>query len=280
MGHHDLPGLPRTPRFKRVIAMLGDSAGGPGAAGVGPASLPAIADATLSASDRGLERARTDEGVGYCLYLLTMLPIAARENNFSAALADLGVPAPVSMAAPNLAPDYSVFDLVSGFGSAVDRHLRATRSRTDIGELAQLAASEALNSLCGQRMPTLFESDLGSVQDSLRGLATDKGFATVTHAFLSRFSRRYLEYHLGRELSNHVGVSRRFANIGGHNQFLQQLDDYCHVATTAVKKFASEWYGKHRYQQDISLRKVKGFVVHAIDKVRDAFKFQEARDGK
>jgi len=286
MGHHQVYGLPRTPAFKRVVSLLGDGAGAAGATGVGPGSLEEIAEATIAASDDGLERAKGDEGLAYCLYLMATLTRAANENDFATALSAVGVE---SRFVPRGTPDstiqssdqsspYTVFDLVSGFSAAVDRHLRETRSRTDIGELAQLAASESLSALCSARAVTLFGTTKETVQQSLRTLSTEKGFSILAHEFFARFSRRYLEYHLSRELSNHVGLNRRFAGAREHNAFLQQLDDHCRVVTSVVKQFAGEWYSLHKFQQDITLRQAKGFAAHAVDKVRDALRFQEDRN--
>ena len=145
---------------------------------------------------------------------------ARKDEDFISALADSGVAVPrrfsglpdTHVREPAGATQYSVYDLVSGFTTAVDRHLRHTRSRNDISELAQLAASESLTALCRPRADTLFGSTEASVQDSLRALSTKKGFATLTHDFFARLTRRYLEYHLSRELSNHVGPNRRFAD--------------------------------------------------------------------
>ncbi len=282
MGHHQLYGLPRTPGFKRAMAMLGVGAGGPGAAGIGPGTLEEIAAATLAASDDGLERAKGDEGLGYCLYLMASLTRAATEPDFATAIGQLGLPPPLASqptpGEPAGLSEYTVFDLVSGFSAVVDRHLRETRSRTDIGELAQLAASESLSALRSQSAVTLFGTSTATIQQSLRGLASERGFGILAHDFFARLSRRYLEYHLSRELSNHVGIGRRFATVSDHNAFLQQLDDHCRVATSVVKQFAGEWYSLHKWQQDITLRKTKGFAAHAVDKVRDALRYQEERD--
>lgn len=286
MGHHQLYSLPRTPAFKRVVSLLGTGAGGGGAAGVAQGTLEEIAAATLSASDRGLQRAKGDEGVAYSLYLIATLTRAATERDFGAALTRAGLP--VSFASQGKAglasewrgqaPDYTVFDLVSGFSAAVDRHLRDTRSRTDIGEMAQLAASESLSALCERSAVTLFGENKETVQESLRKLSTQKGFATLSHEFFARFVRRYLEYHLSRELPNHVGSNRRFSGVDEHNAFLRELDRHCRVATGVVRQFAGEWYSLHKFQQDITLRKTKGFAAHAIDKVRGALRLQEERD--
>ena len=185
MGHKLYSGLPRTPRFSRIVALLGNSAGAGGAVGLAPGTLEEIADATFAASDTGLERAKSDEGLAYSLYLMATLTRAATQTDFAAALSNAGLPAPF---APTGSPDhpippsaesskYTVFDLVSGFSAAVDRHLRETRSRTDIGELAQLAASESLSVLCSGEAVTLFGTSKETVQESLRKLSTEKGFA-------------------------------------------------------------------------------------------------------
>ncbi len=286
MGHRAHQGFPRTPALKRVVSLLGSGAGAPGTVGISPGSLAEIADATLSATTNGLDRAKTDEGLAYCLFLMANVTRAAKGENFAQALADLGIGSSLK---PRGTPDYplppaggkselNVFDLVSGFSAAFDRHLRATRSRSDIGEMAHLAAAESLSAVCGASAQTLWGSTQETVQNSLAKMSGEKGFARLAHDFFARFSRRYLEYHLSRELSNHVGADRRFKGVSEHNQFLQQLDDHCRVTTASMRQFAGEWYSRHRWLQDITLRKTKGFTAHAIDKVRDAMAFREARD--
>lgn len=276
MGHKLYEGMPRTPRFKRVVALLGESAGGGGAIGVTAGGIEEIADATLAASEGGLQRAKVDEGLAYCVYLMAQITQAARKEDFVSALSDAGVSAPRET--PVTGARYTVYDLIGSFTAAVDRHLQQSRSRNDISELAQLAASESLTALCRSRAETLFGSSQASVQESLRVLSTKKGFSTLTHDFFARLTRRYLEYHLSRELSNHVGAERRFANAGQYNKFLKQLDTYCRVATGPMRDFAGEWYSKHNFQRDLSLQKSRGFTAHAIDKVRGAMRYQERRD--
>lgn len=287
MGHHQFSGMARTPRFKRVVALLGDSAGGGGAVGVLPSGIEEIADATLAASDEGLQRAKTDEGLAYCVYLMARATRAAREEDFLSALSGAGLSVPplsAELSGPQAseardAKAFSVFDLVSAFTTSVDRHLRSTQARNDISELAQLAASESLTALCRSQAETLFGTSEASVQRALRPLSTKKGFATLAHDFFARLTRRYLEYNLSRELPNHVGPDRRFANATEHNDFLRALDRHCRVATNPVRRFAGDWYSKHNFRHDLSLRQARGFTAHAIDKVRDALRYQEERGG-
>lgn len=172
----------RTPPYKRVETLLGRSAGGGAAAGA-QGSLAAVADATLNASLNGFERAKSDPGLGYCVYLLAGVARAALEDDYSAALEKVGL-APARRAAglpeapqrpaPAVGAGYSVFRLAGDFTAAVDRHLRRAGGRTDLGELAQLAqlaqlaAVESLGALATARSATLFGTRQATVQASLR----------------------------------------------------------------------------------------------------------------
>jgi hypothetical protein len=204
MGTHEYERLPKTPQFKQVVGLIGAGAGFGGAAGVMPGSVGAIADATLDASLEGLEKAKHDPGLSYAFYLLSQLTRAAREDNFLAALADLGLPAPKATifdSGGELSSEYDIYDLVASYTSAVDRELRRNQSRSDIGELGQQTAAESLTALCGPKSNTLFGTSLETVKDALRTLSTQKGFATLTQDFFARLTRRYILYHLSRELS-------------------------------------------------------------------------------
>jgi hypothetical protein len=287
MGTHLLQGMVRTAKYKRVVALLGDSAGRPGTTGVSAGSLEQVADATMSASLLGLEIAKADRGLHYCLYLLIQVTrAAAGDNVFAAGLEGVGI-SPVLQAvglpdAPfrsdSEATSYSVFELTAGFAAAIDRQIRRMQGRTDLSELAQLAATESLSALCGDDSKTLFGTTEATVRRSLQRFSTDRGFARLAHDFFARLTRRYLEYHLTRELSNHVGARRRFSNVDEHNEFLQRLDRHCRTATSILKPFAEGWYGIHNFRDDLTLEKTGGFAAHALDKVREALRYQEGLD--
>jgi hypothetical protein len=282
MGSHEFQRLPKTPPFRRVVGLIGIGAGFTGTTGVLPGSIDSIADATLEASLYGLERAKTDEGLSYAFYLLTQLTQAARQPDFLAVLNGLGLPAPKASHVPTL-PDasdeeYDIADLIASFTAKIDRHLSQTRSRTDIGELAQQAAAESLAVLCNPISNTLFGSSLETIKDSLRALSTKKGFANLTQDFYARLAKKYLLYHLSRELSNHVGQGRRFVSVNDHNDFLRELDMHCHVSSQMLRKFAGDWYSKANWEGGVTLRKAKGFTIHAIEKMRFALQQKGAVD--
>jgi len=297
MGSHLFFGLPRSQPYKRVVALLGNGAGGGGTGGASAGSLAQVADATLEASVDGLERAKADPGLAYCVHLLVLITRAARNPNsvgFIEALHSAGIPSFGAIAGLPDAPrvsgssNYTLYDLTSGFTAAVDRHLRRNRIQTEMAELAQFAAAESLSALCGPSTEEqLFDSQRDvdgpaatdeartNVQKALRNLSTQKGFARLAHDFFARTVRKYLEYHLSRELPNHVGAGRRFHTADEHNQFLRQLDEHCRTSTRVMRQFAGEWYSLHNFRGDLTLEKTRGFAAHALDKVRGAMVYQE-----
>jgi len=278
MGHHQVEALAATRSHKRVVALLGDGAGMAGLPGVGAGTLDEIADAMLEASLDGLERAKTDEGLIQTFYLLTQVTQAARaDRDFEARLAALGVVNPAaaisgqaSLAAA--ASINSIYDLVANFTNAVDQHLAFRHTRTDLGELAQRAAAQSITALCEDSANTLYGTGSDAVQDSLYRLSTRAGFTRLSHDFFSRLTSGFLIYNLSKELSNHVGPGRRFANVDEHNAFLDAMEGHCRTAASVLKDFSGKWYTRHNFEGGITPQKSFGFIGHALDKVRDALR--------
>src|SRR5262249_14000336 len=152
---------------------------------------------------KGLGLAINDEGVIASVLTLARLVRAAREPDFREALNTGGIPAASE-------PDF--FELVTGFTDAVDGHLQGAGRRTDIGEMAQLSATEALAALLRPSTQGLYEPDSKQLQKATRDLSTAKGFGQLAREFYARFIHRFLLYHLGRELSQHVGANGRFVD--------------------------------------------------------------------
>lgn len=71
MGHLRLGDLPRTRKWDQVVELVkreGDAA--------------AVAAAALDAAEKGFKQAAEDEGLGQATWLLTQLPLAARDPNY------------------------------------------------------------------------------------------------------------------------------------------------------------------------------------------------------
>ncbi len=248
MGHSRLGWLPQTYRWQDVVGLV-----------AGGGSAAAVADATLVAAQRGLAGAVKDPGVRHVVWLLAHVVLAAREPNFAMGLRGLGVP---------VGAHPSTFELVGAVTEAVDDHLAASGGRTDFGEMAQMAAAESLAVGVGTRTATLFEAPGRDVREAVRELSTERGFSGLAQDFFSRLVRRFLNYHLSRELSCHVGGGGRFADVHDHGRFLAQLDWTCREAAGVVQTYAGQWYSTARFVDGVSPQQVGRFVETSMTKLR------------
>jgi hypothetical protein len=259
VGHQRLGSIPDTAPWRRVVALVAEGE-----------DAAAVATATTEASLRGLDLAASDKGLAHTLWLLTQVVLASRQADFAADLRSAGIQVAE-------APD--VFELVGAFSDAVDRHLLNARGRTDIGEMAQLAAVESLSEQLKARSRSLFEISAADLQRAVRELSTQRGFATLAHDFFGRFTARFLTYHLGRELSSHVGGNGRFADSGEHDDFVEELHAHCEQATLIVRDYAGDWYSKARFEDGVSPLRAKRFVDHCLRKLSSELRIRGSRDG-
>jgi len=248
MGHIRLGELPRTRKFDQVVALI--QSGG---------DADAIAAATLAAAEIGFQRAADDEGLGQAIWLLTQLPLAARDPNYLDRLHSIGIAA---------AAEPTALEVAGSFTDAVDAHMRRSGGRTDFGEMAQMAAAETLSKVLGERTRSLFDSSSSDVRHSLAALATAKQFGVFAREFFGRLTRRYLTFFLSRELSNHVGGDRRFANAGAHAEFNAAMDLHCRQASRIVEEFAGSWFSKTNWERGITPETARGFAWVALKKLR------------
>jgi hypothetical protein len=260
MGHIRLGRLPRTRKWIEVLDLVG---GGAGSA--------EVAAATMDASDRGLAGAAKDAGLVYSVWLLTQIPLAARGDDFVSRLQQLGLDV-------STAP--SLLEVVGAFAGGVDEHLSRKDGRTDLGEMAQMAACEALTALGTPVNASLFDSTEPSAQETLKGLSTPKQFSALAREFFTRLSRKYLTYFLSRELSNYVSGDGRFASIERHAQFNEGLDLYCRQATRIIEEFSGGWFSKANFEGGITQEKAASFVYVALKKLRSELARGESSRGE
>ncbi len=261
MGHVRLGTLPRTKKWGQVVSLI-----------AGGADVERIAAASADAAEHSLERASRDEGLAHAFWLLTQIPLAARQSNYSEKLRELGL--------AGLSGEPTLFEIVAALTRAVDGHIRERGKRTDLGEMAQLAASETIASLAGRELPSLFGPTATDVQQALAKLGTSDQFSIVARDFFSRLTRRSLDYFLSRELSKHVGPNKRFAAISDHSDFNAALDRHCREASRIIKEFSGGWYGKTLHQEkQISRDEARKFAHVAFKKLRAELRKRRDADG-
>jgi len=259
MGHFRLGRLPGTPKWTHVVDLI-----------VSGADAPAVALAVLSASQKEFETAAQDSILGYTTWLLTQIPLAAKGREFSEELRAKGL---------QLFHSPTLMEVVGAFTATVDAYADQQKSRSDIGEMAQLSAVESLTSLIGEKTGSLLGATPEDNQKAVGSFTTKKNFSLLTQEFFARFLRRYLSYFLSRELSNHVGPNRRFANIYEHLEFNRALDLYCHQVTRIVKEFAGYWFTEANYNGGINLSKARIFTFEALKKIKDELGLDNGSNG-
>ena len=215
-----------------------------------------VAALTATAAERGLAGAANDPALVESIWLLTQLSLAARTDDYVNRLKECGLRV---QSAPSL------MELTGAFSDVVDQKVDRLGSRTDLGEMAQLAATETISSVVGERLPTLFGTTAEDVRSCLGDFATPRNFSILAKDFFGRLTNRYLSYFLSRTLSNHVGRGNRFDNIQAHSEFNDALDVHCRQAARIVEEFAGGWFSKTNYEGGIT-REAAGRFAHVAAK--------------
>src|SRR5262249_51469620 len=129
MGHVRIGPLPATRKWQAVVGLIASGAG-----------VAQLATATMNAAERGLNNATQDPGVLEAVWLLVRLPLAARATHFAEALRSSGL---------QIEDDPSLLQIAVAYSAAVDARMPNGRGRTDLGEMAQLAGVETINTTVG-----------------------------------------------------------------------------------------------------------------------------------
>jgi len=248
MGHIRLGVLPTSRKWRQVIEHLRLGA-----------AADLIAAATADAAEASLKRASYDPAFLHSFWLLTQIPLAARSPEFVEELRRLGVPVPDRP---------GIMDLGAALSEAVDQYAREHGGRTDLGEMAQMAAVESLTAVVGANLPSLFGPTAEEVQRAVGRFASGTAFSVLAREYFVRLTQRTLGYFLSRELANHIGSARRFQSDTERASFDNALDWHCREASRIVEVFAGGWYGKHVYQgEGLTPDTVKRFSPVAFRKI-------------
>ena len=249
MGHVLLGPLPRTRKWKQVVGMI---AGGAGA--------PQVATATARAANRWLRDAANDHGVIESIWLLMQLPLAARTDDFTAALRACGV---------KVSDEPGLIEIVSAVTAAIDAKMPHNEGRTDLGEMAQMAAGECLTQVIGGRLNNLFDSTPAEVQREFALLATSMQFGILARDFFSRLTDRVLNFFLSKTLPDHIGQGKAFGTLSQQRDFSNALDIHCREAGKILERFSGEWLMKHKFESKgaITRKMAAAFTAHAMTKL-------------
>lgn len=259
MGHQRLGDIPKSRRWESVVAAVARGSGG--ATGGGGVSFPIdeIAARTLDAAAMGLERAIGDTGLSFTFFLLTQLSLAAREQDWRPRLRRLGI---------RLSDNDSLFDLTTCIQQAIDDHIEVHGRPTDVSEMAQQAAGEAIATLAGPNARTLFGSGSAELQDAFRHLSTRAGFSGLGQRFFGAFMTRFLNFYLSRVSAGQIN------GVKGLSRFNDELAAHCQQSAQIVHDFCGEWYSKTEWQTGIDIDNSSRFMAVALRKLHDELRKQ------
>lgn len=267
MGHVRLGSIPTTRKWTAVVSLIARDEGKTSSHPKMLAdNVESIALQTLDAAKVGLDRAIRDTGVQYTFYLLTQLALSAREDDWQTSLVNIGI---------HLSEDATVFDLTVEVQNAIDDYLSAQARPTDISEMAQQAAGEAIATLAGSEQMTLFGSSRDELQTVIRTLSTKKGFSQLGQMFFGRFMARFLNFYLSRVTTAQVG-EEKLHQVGDLSRFNEVLQTHCEQSAKIVYDFCGEWYSKTNFQEGINLDNTSKFMAIALKKLQDELERQRS----
>jgi hypothetical protein len=163
----------------------------------------------------------------------------------------------------------SVTGLLAGLNAAISRHNFEQGTSSDAGELARAALLESLSVQLRDRLPSLFKPTPQDIRTALASFASGQNFATLARDFFARLTYRSLDYYLSRELANHTGAGKRFADDAARVAFDRALSQHSFEASRIVEEFAGGWYGKTVWkEQSLSKSKINDFSRYAFKKMR------------
>lgn len=258
MGHQRLGEIPKSQRWATVVATVATGGGGGGGFAGLAQSVADIADRTLEAAEAGLERAIDDAGLRYTFYLLTQIVLAARESDWRAELQQHGIGIDASA---------SLFDFTDSVQEAIESYIRQHGGPTDVSEIAQQSAGQALAELAGPDAVTLFGAGSAEAQDAVRKLSTRAGFGRLGQRFFGCFTARFLNFYLSRITAGEVG-KQSLDHSGELSRFNDVLSTHCNQSARIVHDFCGEWYSKTEFQKGITLENTSGFMAVALRKLQ------------
>jgi hypothetical protein len=261
VGHTRLGELPKTRNWNQVIRLLGTHEA---EQGLTTSDVSKLAAKTVTAARVGLDRAIDDPGVHHTFFVLTQLAIAGRSENWAESLNRLGV---------NAAGAANVFELSGGVQDAIEAQLRNKSS--DLSEVAQKAAGDALIELGKAQTPSLFGNEAEDVANVVKQLSSKTGFSDLGHKFFSRFISRFLNSYLSRATASQLGRSK-LTQIGDISQFDSALQLHCDQTARIVRDFCGEWFSKTEYLEGITPENTRRFFAVAIKKLQAELKRQKA----
>jgi hypothetical protein len=251
VGHVRLGRIPKTLRWREVVALLDDPS----------AATDSIAASVAFAAQRRLQELAHDPGFGYPLWLLTRITWSARSDDFAGDLSRLGI---------NLPANVTPLGAIASLTDHVRSEMNTWPERDHFTELSLQAFRQALTETVAQQGASLFEGSAADVQRAFRDFSTPTRFGELARRFFAAFMSRALLSFVDRELPSHIGVGKRFEDQAASSEFQRELNRHVWQTAYIVEDFAGDWYSKHNWESkgEITPPETQQFLAIALRKLR------------
>jgi hypothetical protein len=257
MGHTRLGSLPKSEKWSAIVAAL-NTASSATTHSFSDIEIGDIARQVLDAANAALDRAISDPGVRLTMTFLAELGLNARPKTDQEHL-NLGH-LPISDAE-------TATDLVVRLQSMLDDRLTVSRSHSDLAEIAQRSAGDALSAIAFEKSGRLFADGTKPSEDFFRTFGTKRGFSRVGHEFFASFLGRFLNFYLSR-VTPHLLSSRRLGHVGALQTFESQLRHHCAQTALIVRDYSGAWFSKTAFKGGGTPANAERFLAVALKKLR------------
>lgn len=254
MGHTLLGELKRTRQYKQVVSLL-----------AGGAEAHQIAQAVIQLAECRFNLAADDKVLVETIHLLMQLPIAARSNDFVAALHEQGI---------DVSGVPSANELIAAVVETVDNRFPGGSERTDLGEIAQVVAAEALSGHLKDQLGLLYDSARPEdVQGVLKAMYTPKNFGEFSRKYIAGVTQHVLNYFLGTAMSEVTGGDERFPTLAASGKYKEAIKIHTYEAAKIVERFSGEWYSQvNQPSKGLNRDQVGKYAYGAFQKINKELK--------
>lgn len=261
MGHLRISVLPKSRRWQDILQQIAGM-------DMSEEEIADIAQKTIQNVRSRFRQIERDKGVLGAFKFLVNLAIASREKNpYKCLLNNFGIELPDN---PTLI----------SFAKAVSSYVSMNQDSIEYGGIAQQAAADAISIWYDQNLPTT-ESLFKSFEDPFevwRTAGNGAGFCELSRLFFAKFTQRYLEYFLEREISPTIGSIEKHVDF---KKYLERhVDDISlHAFETAkiTQSFAAGWFNKNAKDGNPNEIEIQGFLSHAFGKIRDELQREDKK---